>query len=145
MDALRREAVLAAMAEELEGPMAALLADVPLSDAIAATVEVVARIDPGSERFALLYEALLESARDDELRAILAQAYDEFRAALTHRVRTAGGAEPEAAAIVITAALDGVLLHRLVRPDLDVVPMVATLVAALQIPPAPPAATRPGS
>ncbi len=139
MDELRLQAVLAAMAEEIEGPMGALLADVPLPDAIASCVDAVARIDPGSDRFALLYEAMLEGGRDARMRAVLAQAYGEFRAALTGRIREAGGREPEAAAVVITAALDGVLLHRLVNPDLDVVGSTSTLVAALQLP-----RTRPG-
>lgn len=134
MDELRRQAVLAAMAEEIEGPMEALLADVPLADAIAASVEAVAQIDPGSDRFALLYEAMLEGARDAEMRAVLAQAYDQYRSALTRRIRDAGGVEPEAAAVVIAAALDGVLLHRLIHPELDVVGVTGTLVAAIQIP-----------
>lgn len=134
MDELRHEAALKAMAEEIEGPMGALLADVPLPDAIAACVDSVARIDTESDRFALLYEVLLEGGRDPQMRAVLAQAYDEFRAALAGRVRQAGGRDPEGAAVVITAALDGVLLHRLVKPDLDVAGLTATLVAALQIP-----------
>ncbi len=138
MDALRREAVLTAIAEEIEGPMGALLADVPVPDAIAACVDSVARIDTGSDRFALLYEAMLEGGRDPQVRAVLAQAYDDFRAALAGRIRDAGGAEPEATAVVIAAALDGVLLHRLVNPDLDVVGVTAGLVAALRIPPARP-------
>jgi AcrR family transcriptional regulator len=136
MDALRREAVLAAMAEEVEGPMGALLADVPLPDAIAACVDAVTRIDTESDRFALLYEAMLEGGRDAQMRAVLAQVYDDFRSALTGRIRDAGGTEPEASAVVIAAALDGVLLHRLVNPDLDVAGVTAALVAALQIPPA---------
>ena len=135
MDALRHEAALTAMAEEIEGPMEALLADVPLPDAIAACVGLVAAIDTESDRFALLYEVLLEGGRDPQMRAVLAQAYDEFRAALASRVRQAGGRDPEGSAIVITAALDGVLLHRLVKPDLDVLGLTSTLVAALQIPP----------
>jgi len=134
MDDLRREAVLAAMAAEIERPMSALLADVPLPDAIAACVAAVGQIDPESDRFALLYEAMLEGSRDAMMRAVLSEAYDEFRAALTGRVREAGGPAPEAAAVVIAAALDGVLLHRLVKPDLDVDGLTATLVAALQIP-----------
>lgn len=138
MDALRREAVLTAMAEEIEGPMVALLADVPLPEAIARCAEAVARIDPESDRFALLYEAMLEGGRDVRLRAVLAQAYEEFRTALTARIREARGADPEAAAIVITAALDGILLHRLVAPGLDVVGLTETLVAALRLPPAHP-------
>jgi hypothetical protein len=145
MDALRREAALTAMAEEIEGPMGALLADVPLPDAIAACVGVVARIDPESDRFALLYEVLLEGGRDPQMREVLAQAYDEFRAALAGRIRQAGGRDPEEAAVVITAALDGVLLHRLVKPDLDVLGMTPTLVAALRLSAAPtkPRAVRP--
>jgi TetR/AcrR family transcriptional regulator, regulator of biofilm formation and stress response len=95
----------------------------------------VARIDTESDRFALLYEVLLEGGRDPEMRAVLVQAYDEFHSALAGRVRRAGGRDPEAAAVAITAALDGVLLHRLVKPDLDVVGLTSTLVAALQIPP----------
>jgi AcrR family transcriptional regulator len=138
MDELRREAVLAAMAAEIERPMGALLADLPLPDAIAACVDAVAQIDPDSDRFALLFEAMLEGGRDASIRAVLTQAYDRFRTALAGRIRDAGGREPEAAAVVIAAALDGVLLHRMVKPDLDLVGLTATLVAALQIPQARP-------
>jgi len=133
MEDLRREAVLVAMAEEIEGPMRALLADVPLEDAVAACVEAVGRIDPASDRFALLFEAMLAAARDGALRSVLASSYDEFRAALTERIRAAGGARPEGAAVVVAAALDGVLLHRLIKPDLDIDGLAATLVAALEL------------
>jgi hypothetical protein len=122
--------------------MGALLADVPLEDAMAACVAAVDRIDPASDRFALLCEAMLAAARDGALRSVLADSYDEFRAALTERIRAAGGARPEDAAVVIAAALDGVLLHRLIKPDLDIDGLTATLVAALEL--GQPARGRPG-
>lgn len=134
MDELRRQAAVKAMAEEIAGPMGALLADTPLPAAIATCVEAVARIDPGSDRFALLYEAMLEAGRDPYLQAVMEEAYDGFRAALVDRIRAAGGRDPEAAAVVIAATLDGVLLHRLVKPGLDVRRLTSTIVAALQLP-----------
>ena len=134
MEALRRQAVLAAMAEEIEGPMATLLADLPLLDAIAGCVDAVAAIDPATDRFALLYEAMLEAGRDAELRAAVADSYHTFRTLLAARIREAGGSDPDAAATVVIAALDGVLLHRMVAPDLDIRGITAPLLAALQVP-----------
>ena len=134
MDTLRREAVLAAMATELEGPMQPLLDDRPLADALSACLDAVAAIDMSSDRAALLYEAMLGARRDEGLRPALALAYDEFRTVLAERVRRVGGREPDAASTVITAALDGLLLHRLISPGLDLHGLSGTFVAALQAP-----------
>jgi AcrR family transcriptional regulator len=134
MDALRRQAVLAAMADELEGPMGALLQDVPLPDAVATCVKAVTLIDPETDRFGLLYEAMLEASRDEELRIALAGAYGGFREVLAARIRDAGGANPDAAASVLIAALDGMLLQRMVAPDLHLQGLTPTLIAALQLP-----------
>ena len=134
MDALRHEAALKAMAEEIEGPMGALLADVPLPDAIAACVDSVARIDTESDRFALLYEVLLEGGRDPQMRAVLAQAYDVFRAALAGRVRQAGGRIPKERPSSSPRPSTASCCIGWSSRDLDVMGLTSTLVAALQIP-----------
>jgi AcrR family transcriptional regulator len=132
---LRRSTVMAVLTAEAEGPMDALLADQPLAAGIASCLDAVARIDPSSDRAAVLSEAMLNAGRDEELRAALAIAYDEFRAVLAARIRGAGGAEPEASATVLTAALDGLLLQRLVSPKLDLASLTGTLIAMLRMTP----------
>ena len=134
MDDLRRQAVLTALAAEVQGPLEALLVDGPVEEAIEACLAAVVDVDRSSDRSGLLYEAMLGARRDEELRAALAQAYDEFRAVLADRIRRADAPDPEAAAIVITAALDGLLLHRMVAPDLDVSRLTETLTAVLRVP-----------
>jgi AcrR family transcriptional regulator len=134
MDALRREAALTALTEEVSGPTSALLQEDSLADGLVACLAAVGAIDPRAPRSVVLYEAILAAARDDDLRAMLSDALDLFRSLLVERIRCAGGATPEASAAAVAAALDGAVLHRLVSPDLDVSALADPLIAALALP-----------
>jgi AcrR family transcriptional regulator len=134
MAALRRAAALAVMADEIDAPTAALLTDLPVARAIEECLRAVAATDPRAPHALVLSEAMLASARDEELRDSLRRALESFRALLVDRIRAAGGVAPEAAAVLATAALDGLFLHRIVDPELDIRTATAALTAALMLP-----------
>jgi AcrR family transcriptional regulator len=134
MDALRREAVLEALAREVGAPTAALVQAPSIEDGLRQCLIAVGELDPRSESALVLSEAMLASTRDAELRTTLQQALVEFRGVLAARIAREDGVDPDGAAMTVAAALDGVFLHRLVEPDLDVSRLAAPLVAALRLP-----------
>lgn len=131
MAALRRAAALRVMVAEIDGPTASLLADLPVGQAVEECLAAVLASDPRAPSSVVLFEAMLASARDPELRDALRAALDSFRTLLADRIRAAGGDAPEAAALTVTAALDGLFLHRMVDPDLDVTAAGRAVDAAL--------------
>lgn len=71
--------------------------------------------DPTSLLFA---ETFLAATRDEQLRASLGQIVEEFRGLLAERLAQAGVQAPEETAAVLAAAVDGLVLHRALRPGL---------------------------
>lgn len=134
IDALRREAALDVLVREVSGPTLALVEEPSITDGLRRCVGAVAEMDPRSDEALVLYEAMLAAVRDDELRAMLGSALEAFRDLVAGRIAAAGGSDPAAAAAVLAAALDGILLHRLVTPDLDTECMAGPLVASLGLP-----------
>ena len=89
--------------------------------------EVVLRVDPGAAGMAELQaEFLAHAARDDELRHRLAGmglgTLGHAVRAIEHGVKTGEfrAVDPERTALQLVAALDGLQVHQLVRPELDV-------------------------
>lgn len=86
----------------------------------------------------LLAETMLAASRDETLRAALAGALAGLRATLAARLsaETPPSAEldAESAAIVLAAALDGLLLHYLLDSTLDLERAAAALAALLRAP-----------
>jgi AcrR family transcriptional regulator len=134
MAALRREAAIWALQHEVSAPTAALLEAPSMPAGVRACLDAVAAIDPASETASVLYEAMLAAARDEELRAELGRALEAFRNLLAARIEAAHGADPVASAALVAAALDGVLLHRLVNPEFDVASLAEPLIEALLLP-----------
>ncbi len=64
----------------------------------------------------------------------LGRALDAFRHVLAERIEAAHGADPVASAALVAAALDGVLLHRLVDPAFDAAALAEPLIEALLLP-----------
>ncbi len=133
MDALKREAALDALAREVSEPMVALFEEETLAGGLRRCLALVGALDPQSEPAVVLYESMLAAARDDELRAILNHALQAFRSVLAQRIAHDGGSDPEPAAALVAAALDGALLHRLVDPGLDLTILAAPLSRALGV------------
>ncbi|WP_227982665.1 TetR/AcrR family transcriptional regulator [Nocardia spumae] len=82
---------------------------------IAALLARIAEFDDAAAGTRIFSETLLAATRRDRLRAGLAGVLAEFRATLSARLETTV-ADPEATAAVLVAALDGLVLHRLIDP-----------------------------
>jgi AcrR family transcriptional regulator len=94
-------------------------------------------IDPVLSR--LMFEAMREAERDPQLRGRMAAMMAEYRRLMTDAVAadqergtTLTAAPPSAIATVLAAAGDGLLLHALLDPELDVAAAVDALRALLQ-------------
>ncbi|GAB3280189.1 TetR/AcrR family transcriptional regulator [Parasphingorhabdus pacifica] len=71
--------------------------------------------DPAS---LLFIETFLAATRDDDLRRAVGSVLHDVRGMLVPVLRDHGVAEPEATAAVLASALDGVMLHRALDPDM---------------------------
>lgn len=129
---LRRQAAVRVLTQEVEGPMAALMAPGPIAEALVECLRLIGHVDPRSDASLVLLEAMLAATRDPEVGPLLRAALDAAREQLAARIAEAGGRQPDASATVIIAALDGLLLHRVVDADLDPVALAGPLLAALE-------------
>jgi AcrR family transcriptional regulator len=143
IEALVREAALTAVNEELASATAPLLEPVPLEEGIRGSGRAVDALDPTSPRMSLFIELLLRSARDPILYEALVEELRAFRTLLAGRIAAEAAAgtvradvDPMGMAVLITAALDGLLLHRLSDRETDVTGAVEAIIATLR--PAPP-------
>jgi AcrR family transcriptional regulator len=134
MAELRREAVVWALSRELSAPTAALVEARSVATGVRRCLDALAAIDPASETSAVLYESMLAATRDEALREELRRALEGFRLALANRIEAEHGADPTASAATVAAALDGILLHRLVEPGLDAGRLAEPLIEALLLP-----------
>ena len=127
MSALLLEAAEDALIREL-GPSVDLLTSAPtIQEGITATldwIEAEGQRTPGST---ILAEAMVKATRDPAFRRWTRQASRRWRTAILERLRRAladGEIEAtldlEATAVLLAAALDGLLFHRLVDAELDV-------------------------
>jgi AcrR family transcriptional regulator len=120
IDDLRRRAVLHALADLFDAALATSR-DLTPRQIVEATVRATTELGPN--RTLLLFEAMPPTARDPLMQRDLADLLRRFRGALAERIRTCHPrplAEPEVLAAVIAATLDGLLLHLIADPELDV-------------------------
>ena len=108
-------------------PIAELEALQTMADLMAVAVASLQReaIDPVLS--AVMLEAMRESARDPALRERIAALEREYRRLLAELVRAeqqhgavSADAPPSALATLLAAAADGLLLHALLDPDIDI-------------------------
>ncbi|RKS73413.1 TetR family transcriptional regulator [Actinomadura pelletieri DSM 43383] len=139
IDALRRAAVLHAMEKELEGPVGAVLRADDALDGVQSAIRRLAARGSGAAGQRVLAEALMHGLRDAELHEEGVRRIRTFRDALTDRLsenqaagRLRADADPAALAVVIGALLNGLLLHVLFDPGIDVVRSTAGLIALLR-------------
>lgn len=97
-----------------------------VAEALEAIVGLVASLDPHSQDARALTEITLAASRDPRLQELSRAMLDRFRVELERVVglsqragRIRDDQDAGATAAVIAALLDGLLLHRLVDPDLD--------------------------
>lgn len=120
IDELRRRAVLHALSGLFDAAMTTSRDRTPRQ-----IVEASARAatELGASTTLLLFEAMPATARDPRMQEDLADLLRRFRAALAARIRACHReplADPDVLAGVIAAALDGLLLHLIADPNLDV-------------------------
>lgn len=114
--ALLREAALGALRDMLAGflPLQAESAQEGLR-LIVTALDAYSGTDPMS---LLITETYLAATRDAELRAELAEVVAGVRDRFADWLASRGQPDPAETASVLVAALDGIMLHRLLNPDL---------------------------
>lgn len=83
--------------------------------------------DASDANSVLMIETYLAAARDPLLKEQLAQRVDHFRRMLISALARAGNPNPEAAALVTLAALDGLTLQKGLDDELDIEGAIALL------------------
>jgi AcrR family transcriptional regulator len=82
----------------------------------------------GRDPTSLLFtEAYLAASRDESLRRSLGEIIAELRRRLAGRLAEHGVASPEATAVVLAAAVDGIVLHRALGPGLGAPDLTSVL------------------
>ncbi len=128
VDDLRRQATVEALDRFLVPVLEHLEASGDFTGTLTDLLGELSAMDhPDAPEVALLYEAFLAAFRDDAIRAELARALARFRQQTAQLLRRAGAEEPDDLAVLAAAAIDGVLLHALIDPDLDPTRIVAPL------------------
>lgn len=97
-------------------------------DLLLGSLDAVTGTDPTS---LLLAETHLAATRDETLRGELVSLVTEFRQQLARWLAEHGAAAPDDTASVLAAAIDGVILHRALNPELTtstVVPLLRRII-----------------
>lgn len=131
IDDLRRQAVTDALSSFFEALVDASTGRTP-RQIIEATIREAIVMDNPTAR--LLFESVPPTARDPQMQAALGAMLARYRALLADRIRACHpqpAADPEALAALIAAVLDGLLLHLLADPDLDVAVVAQPLLLLL--------------
>ncbi|MGY2067830.1 TetR/AcrR family transcriptional regulator [Blastococcus sp. SYSU DS0619] len=118
VQALLSQAALRVMRQVLSSLPPALSAAGSGDDALAGMLAALDDHDGTDPTSLLFVEAYLAATRDGDLRAELRRLLDEFRGALTTWLDARGTEAPADTAAVLTAAVDGILLHRALDPGL---------------------------
>ncbi len=117
--ALLQQAATEALMAEFGGPMEALAAGDDLARGVRELIASFGTVSSPSGR--LVVEITQQALRDPDLQDLVRDLLREFRRAVEARLRTAGRPAQEARglAVVLAALLDGLYLHVLLDPDID--------------------------
>lgn len=122
------EASLGQVRREVEGSLAALRHEIDPAAGVEQVLMLAEAYTPDDRTTILFTEVLLAATRHQRLRTELAVLIREFRAALADWLRASAGlADADATALVFSALLDGLVLHRLVDPSLTAQPITGPL------------------
>ncbi len=139
---LLREAAYAAMSATFEPVMLRLVEAGDPVVALRGMFAGLAEIDPDAPESRAVVEAAVQAVRDPELGAQVRQMLAVCRQELARRLaaaqaegRLAAGAEPAALAAALAGLLDGLALHRLIDPEVDVGAASAAVLALLGVGP----------
>jgi AcrR family transcriptional regulator len=115
-----------ALHEGFDGAVRAVLAAPTLAGGVADLVEELGRIDEAGPLVRFAMEALARAPRDEDVRRVMAEVLSELRAQLTVGVTAAQDRgelgerlDPAGTATILAAAFDGLGLHLLVDPTID--------------------------
>jgi AcrR family transcriptional regulator len=141
VQALVLEAAQDALLRTLGPSLEAFQSGATLGDSIRAILVWLDRYGRATPGSTILAEAMVKATRDRAFRKWATEASRRFRSIIEKRLRIAreaGELDPrqdlEATAVVLAAALDGLLFHRLVDPRLDVMQAAAPLEALVTSP-----------
>jgi AcrR family transcriptional regulator len=125
-DALLLEAASAMFAEEFSGPMAGILTAPTLRDGMKTYLDYLRAIADHGPGVVVSVEALLRGVRDPDVADWIRGLLSGARQLLEQVVRSAqdrgelpAELDPAGTAVVLAALLDGLILYRLVFPDID--------------------------
>lgn len=131
LQALLRQAAMEEMNHVVERGTAMLASDAGIGDGIEMLMSETNTTTSPEPSSLLLIEAYLAATRDAELRAQMSAAMVTFRNALAEALSRSGHPHPQAVAVTVLAALDGLILQKGLDPDLpfgDVVTLLRRLV-----------------
>ncbi len=144
VSALVLEAAEDALLRELGPSIEVFQSGGTIGESVRAILEWIESHGERSPGSAILAEAMVKATRSSSFRRWTTRASRRFRSAIRTRLegaREAGELAPDldldATALLLAAALDGLLFHRLVDPKLDVVQAAAPLEALLSGRPGP--------
>jgi DNA-binding transcriptional regulator YbjK len=129
VQAVLSEAALTAMRQVLDASSELVSSAQTPAESIDALLASVAPYDGTDPTSLLFVEAYLAATRDEGLGARLAAIVQDFRDRSADWFRLHQVADPEAAAAVLAAAIDGLLLHRSLGPTPDVSAVLRKLVS----------------
>jgi AcrR family transcriptional regulator len=122
------DAALASARREVEKALAVLAESADAAAGVDHVLDALAAYSGSDPATVLFSEMLLAASRTERLRAELSVLLGEWRTAVTDWLRTEGGVEdPEATAVLLGAVLDGLVLHRLIDPELAAVRVAGPL------------------
>ena len=119
-------------------PMAQLATGEDLAGSLRQLFIELTSFDTGSPLMLVNAEALSLALRDAELGAWVSRELDAFRTGLAELLRRAAARgetrpdlDPQGAAVMVAALLDGILFHKAVDPSLDLKAAATTLATML--------------
>ena len=125
-DALLLEAASAMFTEEFAGPMTRMFTAPTFSESMQAYVDYLRAIEEHGPAVIVTVEAMLRGVRDEAVRTWIEgllggarQMLEQLVVAAQKRGELPADLDPGGAAVVLAALMDGLVLYRLVFPDLD--------------------------
>jgi AcrR family transcriptional regulator len=140
VSALVMEAAQDALLRTLGPSLEALQSGRTIGESVRAILDWLTRYGERSPGSTILAEAMVKATRDAAFRRWARKTSKRFRTVIIERLqaaRDAGEIDPEldltATAVLLAAALDGLLFHHLVDPQLDVMQVAGSIDAMLGV------------
>jgi len=133
-DGLLRAAAEAALREGFEAPLQAMLTAPRFVDGCVALVHALAAMDEAEPIVRFSMEALARAPRDEALRRTMADLLAELRGVVADGIAEAqrrgevpASVDPVGTAALLAGSFDGLGLHLLIDPSLDLAPAAAAV------------------